>query len=148
MALGAVVNIFFDVDYTILSADYTIRPGTREIFDRLVNDGHQVYIWSGEGLRWTAIRDHKLDQYVADVFHKPTWNHVARLEELGVPMIPDFVVDDYPEIVAAFGGFFVSEYFIEQLADQEMYAVYQTICEHVRHGTSDHHRYRPRPAPP
>jgi hypothetical protein len=59
---------------------------------------------------------------------------VARLEELGVPMIPDFVVDDYPEIVTAFGGFIVSEYFIQQPADQETYDVYHTICEHARHG--------------
>jgi hypothetical protein len=46
-----VVTLFFDVDYTILSADYTMRPGTQEIFGRLVNYGHQAYISSGEGLR-------------------------------------------------------------------------------------------------
>jgi hypothetical protein len=45
-----------------------------------------------------------------------------------------FRLDDYPEIVTAFGGFIVSEYFIQQPADQEMYDVYHTICEHVRHG--------------
>lgn len=139
------MNLFFDVDYTILSYDNGIRPGTHEVFEKLVADGHRIYIWSGQGLRWAEIRDHKLDPCVTDVFHKPTWNYRARLEGLGVPLIPDFVVDDYPEIVEVFGGFCVKEFYRKRNADDEMYEVYQTIRELVEDGTSKHPSYRPRP---
>ncbi len=77
------LNIFFDVDYTILSVSYTLRPGTYEVFEKLVADGHLIYIWSGVGLRWDEIRDHNLDAFVTDVFHKPTTDYVAGLEEMG-----------------------------------------------------------------
>ena len=39
------MNIFFDMDYTILSQDNSLRPGTREVFRKLVDDGHQVSVW-------------------------------------------------------------------------------------------------------
>jgi haloacid dehalogenase-like hydrolase len=139
------LNVFFDVDYTILSYDNGIRPGTHEVFARLVSDGHQIYIWSGQGLRWAEINEHKLADSVTDVFNKPTWNYVARLKELGVRVVPDFVVDDYPEIVEAFGGFCVKEFFRKRHADDEMYAAYKAICEHAQSGTSSHPSYRPRP---
>ena len=140
------MKLFFDVDYTILSYDNGIRPGTHEVFEKLVADGHHIYIWSGQGLRWGEIRDHKLDWCVTDVFHKPTWNYVARLEELGVPLVPDFVVDDYLEIVEVFGGYNVKEFYRKRHADEEMHDVYRTICEFAEHGTSEHPSYRPRPA--
>ena len=95
-------------------------------------------------MRWDEIRDHNLDAFVTDVFHKPTTDYVAGLEEMGVPLIPDFVVDDYPGIVAAFGGFFVSEYY-KPREDDQLFEVYQTICDHAQHGTSSHPRYRPNP---
>lgn len=140
------MNVFFDVDYTILSYDNGIRPGTHEVFQRLVADEHRIYIWSGQGLRWAEINEHKLAGSVTDVFHKPTWDYVARLEELGVEVVPDFVVDDYPGIVEAFGGFLVAEFFRKrQVDDAEMYAVYEAICDYVKNGTSSHPSYRPRP---
>jgi hypothetical protein len=139
------VNVFFDVDYTILSYDNGIRPGTHEIFEKLVANGHRVYIWSGQGIRWGEIYDHKLDACVTDVFHKPTWDYVERLAEHGVPLVPDFVVDDYPEIVEVFGGFYVKEFYRKRHADDEMYDVYRTICEVAERGTSDHPSFRPRP---
>ena len=43
------MNIFFDVDYTILGLDNSLRPETKEVFQRLVDEGHLVYIWSGRG---------------------------------------------------------------------------------------------------
>jgi hypothetical protein len=139
------LNLFFDVDYTILSYDNGIRPGTHEVFENLLADGHLIYIWSGQGLRWSELHEHKLARFVTDVFHKPTWDYVARLEELGVTVEPDFVVDDYLEIVEVFGGFFVKEFYRKRHADEEMYAVYEAIRDHVQHGTSTHPSYRSRP---
>jgi hypothetical protein len=138
------VKIFFDVDYTILSYDNGIRKGTHEVFARLVDDGHEIYIWSGQGLRWNEIREHGLDQYVTDVFHKPTWSYLARLEELGVTVMPEFVIDDYPEICEIFGGFNIKEFFRKRHVDDEMEEVYAAICEHIEHGTSTRSGYRSR----
>ena len=55
---GASMNIFFDVDYTILGLDDSLRPGTKETFRKLIDDGHSIYIWSGVGLRWEVVRKH------------------------------------------------------------------------------------------
>jgi hypothetical protein len=140
------VKVFFDVDYTILSYDNTIRPGTHEVFEKLVADGHEIYIWSGQGLRWAELYAHKLDGYVSGVFHKPTWDYIERLEELGVTVLPDFVIDDYAEIVEEFGGYFVKEFYREKHADDEMYAIYEAICQHVANGSAEHAGYRPRPS--
>ena len=98
------MNIFFDVDYTILGMDDSLRPGTKEIFQRLIDDGHLVYIWSGLGPRWEVVRKHKLEKFASGVYEKPTERFMERLVELEVPLVPDFVIDDYPEVVAAFGG--------------------------------------------
>ena len=43
------MKIFFDVDYTILGLDDTLRPNTKETFQRLLDDGHEIHIWSGMG---------------------------------------------------------------------------------------------------
>ena len=36
------MNIFFDVDYTILGLDDTLRPGTTETFQKLKDDSHDI----------------------------------------------------------------------------------------------------------
>ncbi|HEY3059716.1 MAG TPA: HAD hydrolase family protein [Chloroflexota bacterium] len=41
------MNIFFDVDETILGYDGSLRPLVRETFKVLVDEGHRIYIWSG-----------------------------------------------------------------------------------------------------
>ena len=41
------MNIFFDVDYTILGLDDSLRPGTQETLKQLKDDGNDIYIWSG-----------------------------------------------------------------------------------------------------
>lgn len=136
------MNVFFDVDYTILSVDNGVRPGTHEVFAKLVEDGHRIYIWSGQGLRWNEIREHSLEGFVTDVFHKPTWDYHERLEELGVTVMPDFVVDDYPEIVEVFGGFHVREFFRKKHADDEMFHVYDAIVEYANDGIATHRSFR------
>ena len=49
------LNIFFDVDYTILGLDNSLRPGTREVFQKMVDDGHHAHVWSGMGERWEVV---------------------------------------------------------------------------------------------
>ena len=48
------MKIFFDVDYTILGLDDSLRPGTMETLQKIKDDGHEIYIWSGMGERWKS----------------------------------------------------------------------------------------------
>ena len=144
------MKIFFDVDYTILGLDSTLRPGTLETIQQLRDDSHEVYIWSGMGERWEVVKKHELTPLVSGVYEKPTHHFHERLEELGVPFEPEFVVDDYPEVVAAFGGVWVPPYFFKRNSDQEMDRVYRIICDFVRDGASKDKQYRAKgtPLPP
>ena len=136
------MNIFFDVDYTILGMDDTLRPGTRGTFQRLLDDDHRIYIWSGLGRRWDVVRKHDLEKFTSGVYEKPIHHFLERLEELGVPLIPDFVIDDYPEIVAAFGGVWVPPYFFNRPGDGQMERIYEIITEYVDKGHSNDAQYR------
>ena len=136
------MNIFFDVDYTILGVDNSLRPGTGETFTKLVEDGHRVYVWSGSGLRWPVVRDNKLEEYVSGVYNKPTFQYQERLEELGVDVLPEFVIDDYPEIVTVFGGVWVPPHFYKgNLEDDQMERIYRIVTEYVEKGHSDDKQY-------
>ena len=46
------MKIFFDVDYTILGLDDSLRPGTMETLQKIKDDGHEIYIWSGMGCNY------------------------------------------------------------------------------------------------
>ena len=136
------MKIFFDVDYTILGLDDTLRPGTKETLQKLTDDNHQVYIWSGMGERWEVVERHQLTPLVSGVYEKPTHHFHERLEELAVPFEPDFVIDDYPEVVAAFGGVWVPPYFFQRNGDAEMDRVYRIFCDFAATGSSDDSQYR------
>ena len=140
------MNIFFDIDYTILSYDQALRRGTQATFARLVEDGHQVYVWSGEGIRWSVVRQHNLEPYVSGVFAKPLRDFSAGLSRMQISPTPDFVIDDYPEIVGYFGGYFVPEFYSSRDDDDELESVYQVIVDLVANGHATHHRWRPRSA--
>jgi hypothetical protein len=142
------LNIFFDVDYTILAVDSSLRPGTRESFQRLVSDGHQVYVWSGVGIRTSELQKHDLLGLVAGVYQKPIQDFVAGLEQFGVPCRPDLVIDDYPEIVDTFGGVLVRPYYFRSAEDDEMDRVYGIIAEVAATGRSEQIGFRPAPRPP
>jgi hypothetical protein len=127
------MNIFFDVDGTIVgSYDVKLRPMVREVFEQLRADGHTIYVWSGVGLRWEEIDRHDLRSLIAGCFWKPRWDHQARLPELGVNVLPDFVVDDHAEVVAAFGGVTVWPFDYYDPKDREMERVYRVIREAAR----------------
>ena len=136
------MKIFFDVDYTILGLDDTLRPGTMETLEQLKEEGHEIYIWSGMGQRWEVVEKHNLTPLVSGVYEKPTHHFHERLEELGVPFEPEFVIDDYPEVVAAFGGVWVPPYFFKRSYDQEMERIYRIIRDFITTGTSEDRQYR------
>jgi hypothetical protein len=141
------VNVFFDCDYTILSFDQKLRRGTREVFARLAEDGHNVFLWSGEGARWSVVRQHDLGSYLSGVFAKPLQDFEAGLKRLQVTTVPDFVIDDYPQIVRYFGGYHIPEfYFAKDDDDDELEVVYQVVTELTSTGSASHPRWSPRTA--
>ncbi len=123
------MNIFFDVDDTIISWDVRLRPGVEEIFRQLRDDGHTLYLWSGYGPRWEVVRRFDLHEHIIDCFWKPLHNHHARLEELKVPFVPDYTVDDHVEIIQAFGGSLIRPAPMRLERDREMWRVYDEISD-------------------
>jgi hypothetical protein len=136
------LNIFFDVDYTILAVDGSLRPNTHEVFERLAADGHRIYIWSGMGVRTAEVRRHGLEGHVVDVFEKPLHDYEARLSLFNVNITPEFVIDDYPEIVGVFGGVVVRPYYFPVAGDDEMERVYRIADEFSKTGRSDDGAFR------
>ncbi len=136
------MKIFFDVDYTILGLDDSLRPGTMETLTQLKDEGNEIYIWSGMGERWEVVEKHKLKPLISGVYEKPTHHFHERLTELGVPFEPEFVIDDYPEVVSAFGGVWVPPYFFKRSFDQEMDRIYRIVRDFIATGTSEDKQYR------
>jgi hypothetical protein len=130
------MNIFFDCDYTIITWDGRLRPGVKELFQHLKDDGHTLYIWSGAGIRWYEVRKHGLEPYITDCFHKPLYDYHRRMKGMGVPLVPDMVIDDYPDIVSALGGIRVKPYVYEKKSDTEMERVYHIISAFGANGYS------------
>jgi len=72
------------------------------------------------------------------VRHKPLRHFDAGLRRLDVPIVPGFVVDDYPGIVRHFGGYFIPEYYSFAEADDELQTVYDVITEVAYQNHSEH----------
>ena len=142
------LDIFFDVDYTILGLDGSLRPWTREVFERLRAEGHRVHVWSGAGDRSAVLREHGIEHLVEACYQKPLANHEAALESHGVPLTPDFVVDDHPEIPAIFGGALVAAYtagtpsdYLPREPDEELLRACEAAREFAATGASADPRY-------
>ena len=105
------MNIFFDVDYTLMGADGSLRHRAEEVFQQLLDDGHKIYIWSGAGNRTQDIRRLGLEDYVSKVFLKPLEDFESGMKTFGVDVRPEFIIDDHPEIVKNFGGFLCRPYY-------------------------------------
>lgn len=103
------LNVFFDVDNTLIMWNGKLRNHTRDVFTALKQAGHEIYIWSGVGIRQWDMKRHDLDEFVTDYYIKPLEKHHEKLEALGVPMVPDFVIDDHKSVVDAFGGYHISD---------------------------------------
>ena len=122
--------------------DGSLRPGTRDTFERLIEDGHTLYIWSGVGLRTSDVERHELQDLVSGIYKKPIYDFVNGLELLKVPHWPDFVIDDYPEIVDTFGGVLARPYFFRSQSDDEMEHIYAIISDFAATGRSGRVGYR------
>ncbi len=103
------MNIFFDVDYTLIDGDGALRPGARRVLSTLA-EKHEVYLWSGLGPRWEVVEQHQLEELVSGCYDKPLQRYDELLALLGIPVRPDFVVDDHPHLVEHFGGLTVPAY--------------------------------------
>ena len=136
------MNIFFDVDQTILGMDNSLRPGVRETMTALTESGHRVYVWSGMGIRRETIRRHDLEGLVSGLYQKPLYDYEERLEELGVPFPPDFVVDDDPQVVSAFGGIWVPPYYKQGDDEGAMVRVLDAATAFADTGHSDDPHFR------
>lgn len=127
------MNIFFDVDDTLITWNVKLRPDVIEVFQQLRQDGHSLYLWSGYGPRWEVVsRYEAMREHIIDCFWKPLYDHHARLVELGVPFCPDYVVDDHPQIVEAFGGTLVVPAGKPLFDDREMRRAYDEITAFAR----------------
>ena len=62
------MKIFFDVDYTILRLDDSLRPGTMETLQKIKDDGHDIYIWSGLRERWEVLKKHNLETLISGLY--------------------------------------------------------------------------------
>ena len=133
------VDVFVDVDHTIVGSDGSLRPGTHEALARLRADGHRVHLWSGEGPRWEVVDAHGLEPLLDGVHAKPTSDYQARLAEVAVRIVPDFVVDDYPHIVRVFGGLVIPPYYGRRRPDDAITLVPEIIAA----GLVDHPCYQP-----
>jgi hypothetical protein len=126
------MNVFFDMDYTILGGiDGSLRPGTLEVFEELAGLGHDLYIWSGVGVRWGEVRRFGLEPFVKGVYCKPLSEFDEGLDRFGIPVVPDFVIDDYPGIVRHFGGYCIKEYICRVTNDEEMYTIRAQIDSYL-----------------
>ena len=136
------MNIFFDMDYTLLGVDGSLRPGARVLMRQLKEDGHALYVWSGNGIRWLELRRHGLESLVEDCFDKPLANYAEAAGPPAIPVKPDLVVDDHLEVAAALGGVWVRPYYFPNSGDDEMEHVSRIIAEWVETGHSKDPRFR------
>ena len=137
------MNIYFDVDYTLIAMDGSLRPGTTEVFEELINDGHSIYIWSGVGMRTDDIERLGLSKFVSDIFVKPITEYEVGLKRFSVSPRPDFVIDDHREIVDAFGGGHIEPYYFRSAEDGNMAELYKAIKDFIATGTSNHRGFKP-----
>jgi len=131
------MNVFFDVDYTILGWDNSLRPHTRAVFEQLIADGHVIYVWSGMGDRTADLEHHDLIELVTGVFSKPISKFEEGLETYKIPVVPDFVIDDYPEIVEHFGGMQISPYWNKTYANDHLLEVPALVAAHLAKSVGD-----------
>jgi hypothetical protein len=136
------MNIFFDVDHTMIGEDNTLRPGVKDTLKALQRGRHILFAWSGDSLRTGTVEEHGLGQYFSGVFRKPTSNYVEVARALSVEV--EFVVDDYPQAVRVFGGVCVGPYFgkaaRDGVAPPIKPLVLDAVSTHIRGGRRNHER--------
>lgn len=112
------MNVFFDVQGTLLTMEEVPRPRAREAFLMLKEEGHAVYLWSSGGAGYAATAADLLG--VADLVS-------GCFDKRGEPGVPvDFAVDDDASVVEAHGGYRVTP-FDGDPADEELLRVAEAI---------------------
>jgi hypothetical protein len=81
---------------------------------------------TGDEIRTGVVQRHGLDTYVSDCFRKPLFDYRQQWQKTGNDVQCDFCVDDYPDIVEAFGGLLVTPYSYAK-PDTDMERVYAAI---------------------
>ena len=120
------LNVFFDVDHTLVMWNGQLRPHALEVFQRIKEQGHTIYVWSGVGIRRYDMIKHGLHEYVTGYYVKPLERYKERLPDYKVDVMPDFVIDDYPQVIAAFdAGYHISD--ILKKDDAELLEVLRLI---------------------
>jgi FMN phosphatase YigB (HAD superfamily) len=136
------LNVFFDVDHTLVMWNGQLRPHAHEVFQAITDAGHTIYVWSGVGIRHYDMKKHGLDGFVTKYYVKPLHDYRERLPLYKVDVMPDFVIDDYPQVVEAFGGYHISD--ILQPDDRELLEVLRLI-EVAAEATSTAHLHEEGP---
>ncbi|WP_119066095.1 HAD hydrolase family protein [Rubrobacter indicoceani] len=116
------MNVFFDVEGTLLGAGRA-RPHVRRVFEKLISEGHHVYIWSGGGARYAknAAETLGVEDLIFGIFSKSS----------DLPVAVDFAVDDYPDLVLRHGGYVV-EAFEGDPDDSKLLEVLGAVKAHER----------------
>jgi hypothetical protein len=96
------VNVFFDVQSTLLTMEEAPRPRAREAFMMLKGSGHDLYLWSSGGAGYAATAADLLG--VADLVS----DYFSKRSEPDVPV--DFAVDDDASMVEAHGGYHIKPF--------------------------------------
>ncbi|MQF82951.1 hypothetical protein FIM02_02180 [SAR202 cluster bacterium AD-802-E10_MRT_200m] len=147
MANRPKLHIYFDMDYTLIGISGDLRPGVKRNFKKLKRAGHLLYIWSGVGIRSREVTQLGLACYVVGVFEKPTQDYQHQVQNMikrgEIPVLPDLVIDDYPEIVSALGGIVIKPYLRSDHNDNEMDKMQNIISEYHQTGHCDNSAFRP-----
>ncbi len=131
------MNIFIDVDYTLISANGSLRPHAHGLFRDLHSAGHTLWVWSGVGIRQAEIEKHGLGGMAAGYAVKPTFDYLQAIRRSPPPALPDLIIDDHPEIVRALGGFQVSPYFFVDERDAELKRASAALLAYAIDGICD-----------
>ena len=145
--MNSALNIFIDVDYTLIAANGSLRPNARELFLRLQDAGHSPWVWSGMGIRKDEMVRHGLDGCVAGYLVKPLDDYQKTLRRLEPEMWPDLIVDDHSEIVEAFGGITVRPYFFTDADDRELRRAADALLQFASTGECEDPAFRAPPDP-
>jgi hypothetical protein len=119
------MNIFFDVDITLLGTDDTLRPGSVEFIQELRLLGHSIYLWSSGGKKYAENFAHRfcLCDLISGCFDKFGTNEISQ----------DYIIDDDRDFVEIFeSGYTISPYINEgwNLCNEE----FNTILKEVGYG--------------
>jgi hypothetical protein len=118
------LNVFFDVDHTLVFVDQhtnVLRPGAHDAMETLKGAGHDVFVWSAGGQAYVEriVELHRLSTWVDGCFDK----------DPRVQPSPHFIIDDDWYLVEKYGGFLVTQYKSVNPHDRELLDIITTLEE-------------------